>query len=382
MSFRPSPLALALTAAYGALVAAPTHALTTSTSEIFAGGETVTDFCGAKLSTDCKVAVTSLAVPVELATPGLTRFDAATGVLMGTTIVLESTRLQTISGAFTSGTLGLGATTAGKGSSDAKLTAPGVSEGYSVISISGTGTVSTTNPTGGFAGKDSKVTNSTTVVGAGDLNSYVGAGTVATKLSSDSKFEVGSEWDNGKTSTTATSSATYSMGWSGKLTAQYDYLEHARASFASPTADLALDLDFGTLFLNEAAADIPFSIFNLAGDRVGLDLDLFAISGDLSKLTTNLAVFTTLAPGDDLDFLASFDTSSPGSFAVTYSLCFSDEDVGAAASRYDCLSDPDHFLLTINLEGDVIRRDTIPEPATLGLLGLGLAGLAWRRRRR
>ena len=62
-----------------------------------------------------------------------------------------------------------------------------------------------------------------------------------------------------------------------------------------------LDLDFGDLHQGDAASDLAFSIFNAAGDRVGLDLDSILGSGDKTQFFTTLTTFRGLGAGSSND---------------------------------------------------------------------------------
>jgi hypothetical protein len=209
------------------------------------------------------------------------------------------------------------------------------------------------------------------LVAAGSLDSYVGGGTVLATLTAPTLTAT-----QGAGTFPGAESTTYSVDWTGKLSATYDYLLHAKGSFDG-TSQLTLDLDFGTVFLGDSAS-LGFSIFNASGDRVGLDLDSILGSGDTAKLFTNLSLFSGLGAGSSNTFLASFDTSSLGLFSASYTLGLSDADVGASSSRFK------NYSLTLNLKGEVRERQSngIPEPGILGLLGIGLLGLAMGRRQR
>lgn len=98
------------------------------------------------------------------------------------------------------------------------------------------------------------------------------------------------------------------------------------ASFSTASDVNVLDVDFGTVGLNDSVGAVPFDIANLATSAVTATIDLIGVdgSGDTGILTTNLAPFSDLASGDSLDFETSFDTSLPGVFDTSYELNFTD----------------------------------------------------------
>jgi hypothetical protein len=99
---------------------------------------------------------------------------------------------------------------------------------------------------------------------------------------------------------------------------------------------------------------------------------------------SNLAPFADLGAGESNSYWVSLVTTDMGTFSANYALTFSDADVGAASSRWDNLQ------MTLNVTGSITGSiidafaptASIPEPTTLALLGLGLAGISVSRRRR
>jgi hypothetical protein len=273
-------------------------------------------------------------------------------------------------------------TATGTGASTATLAMPGLNQGFVQI----TSTASCTGARQGSC-QGSTVTTSTASnlaaqsIAAANLDSYVGSGNVsairtATLLSATQNSN----------QFTGTESTGYTVSWSGTLHTAYTYLLHAAPSFESGSQDLTLDLDFGTVSLGDAAS-LGFTIFNLSGIRAGLDLDSVTGSGDTAVLTTDLGLFSGLAAGDADGWTAYLDTTNLGLFAASYSLMFSDADIGAASSRAS-------FYLTLNLFGEVTAQAavidppmvtptaSVPEPGTLALLGVaGACLLAVQMRR-
>jgi endonuclease I len=133
-------------------------------------------------------------------------------------------------------------------------------------------------------------------------------------------------------------------------TVSLSVVDHANASFAGGSDVNTLTYDFGTVAVGDAAPAFAFDLFNLsatAGFTAGLDLDRIVASGDTARLTTNLTTFggaSTLAAGTSGSFVAALDTTAAGSFAASFSLSFSDENIVGATNLGS---------LTLNLTGMV-----------------------------
>jgi endonuclease I len=129
------------------------------------------------------------------------------------------------------------------------------------------------------------------------------------------------------------------------VTLELAVLDHAQPAFAGGASEWTID--FGTLAPG-AEAYVPFDLQNLAqGYAAALDFDSIAGSGDTTTFSTDLAPWAgdlSIIPGAAISFLANMDTSVAGSFAATYTLGFSDEDLPGARALGD---------LTLNLVGTV-----------------------------
>ena len=111
-------------------------------------------------------------------------------------------------------------------------------------------------------------------------------------------------------------------------------LAHARPSFSAADQQTSATIDFGiwargtgTVTSNGAVHNLP----DASGFTAGLDGDSVIGVGDTTRLSSNLTPFTSLPPGGSVNFAASLDTAALGSFATTYMLATSDEDLPGAA---------------------------------------------------
>ena len=372
MTPKPTALAAAVAAALGSMASAPASALTVSTapppSSFSITGSVLDGETAGSTSTTLSGSTT------------VGEFNSTLGVLMGASIEVTSTRTQTVAvSAAGSGKSATQFTTSGSGSSTATITAAGVSGTFASIpsaTASCTGKDSA-GCKGSTAGGDI-ATNGSFAVSAASLDSYVGTGSETINFSATVTATQGTGTFTGA-ETTTNALKWNTSGKGGQVSATYTYLLHAAPSLAADADLLTLNLDFGTLFLDEDAAAQTVNLFNRAGERVGLDLDSITPGGDSSAFTTDLAAFFGLAAGGSNAFTFDFITSTLGSFSASYNLLFSDADVGAASSRFSFSG------YTINLTGNVVRRPgpaAIPAPGMLGLLGGGLLALGLARRRR
>lgn len=136
-------------------------------------------------------------------------------------------------------------------------------------------------------------------------------------------------------------------------------LDHANPSFSLAGDSNSLTYDFGTVLLGSASPTFGFNIANLiatTGFTAGLDLDSVSGSGDVSALTTNLSLFSSLDAGFTNAFTAALNTSSIGTFSASYTLQFSDENLPGAAALGN---------MTLTLMGSVAE---VPEPSTICLI--------------
>lgn len=349
------------------------HAELTSTSgpTSFSGSASVTATANSVAS------ATATNSNAAIATVGVGQFDSSTGVLMGATVQLDSSRTQTISGVGSKNN-GPGRDASGSGNSTALLSAAGVNNTFATpITATGASCSLAMGPTGyvtcawGPVNMPGTTTNVSASVNNSNLNSYVGAGSTNLALSLPSLQATSTlSRTQGQASS---SSTTYTTTWSGTVQANYSYLLHAAPSFDVQAQSTSLTLNFGTVAQGSSAAPLLFTLYNMQADnRVGLDLDSISGSGDTGKLTTDLTSFTNMGQGYNQSLGAWLDTSTVGSFSAHYLLTLSDADVGASNTRGT-------YQMDINLVGNVAA---VPEPETYALMlaGLGLMGFVARRR--
>jgi hypothetical protein len=142
-----------------------------------------------------------------------------------------------------------------------------------------------------------------------------------------------------------------------------DVLSHANPSFSFASDEDVLNYDFGTVTLGASVPAFEFDIANLmgmAGYTAKLELDSIVPTGDAMSFDTNLATFTganALVAGGTNSFFATIDTSAEGSFASSYTLSFSDENLSGATNLGSLILNltgtvQPAFLETADFDGD------------------------------
>lgn len=117
----------------------------------------------------------------------------------------------------------------------------------------------------------------------------------------------------------------------------------ANGSFDSLFDSDVLNLDFGSILAEETVASIVFEVANLTQSGAPAELVLAALTSneDSDILTTDFVWPSGLPGGESRTFNAFIETSTPGSYAASYDLTFTDS-LGSVQT------------LTLNLQGEVV----------------------------
>ncbi|MBL8471424.1 MAG: PEP-CTERM sorting domain-containing protein [Rhodocyclaceae bacterium] len=356
---KPVPSALVLAFGLGAF-AFPAHsALVQTTDYTFNDTLAVTD-------THTTSSITNPATSATLqGTTAIATFNSSLGVLTGVSASVESSRShgttisatnRTSSGSASASGTGVFGAASGTDQATIAMTGNTASATFAQLSRA---TSCTAALGGSCSNSNSTVTQSQPVanltVAANQLDTYVDTFGGAPALTRSAKVT-----DTANRNSFSSAQSTYSVGWSGTAGVTYDYLAHAGPSFAAGSAQTSNTIDFGSWLIGSTnLSPVGYSVINRlntasAQNQVGLDLDLIQPSGDTSKLSTNAATFTNLGAGTAQNYTAAMDTSAVGSFSGVYVMKFSDQDVGAASSRFDYINRASDYTLNLNLAGRVV----------------------------
>lgn len=336
---------------------------------------TVTTNYGPITTSPTKISAVDAAVAGSITQQGLAstsaaRFNTNTGILTGVKITATAaTASQTLTVTGSGGTSSGNKTASGTGSGKLTVTSSassGVSGPVNIGSLS-----CDTNASNSVPGCPVSTTAGASVTAAlnapsASLANYVDGANYTVDVKGEATADLTQRTNF------ATASATYdlTLGDIG-VAVQYSYYEHAIAALS---ADM---IDFGTWYVGDTADELGLTISNGGGvNAANLSLISIAPTGDVEFFSAAFPTLTGLSGGGSVTSSWAFNTSVVGAYEALYSLTFDDVlpdgESGVGLRTY---------TKTVLLKGEVKARQ-VPEPGMLGLFGIGIAGIAFGRRRR